>query len=147
MGSNGTVEERLAEAEEARGARRGVADEPALPDRGIGRRRRSDACRRRADPPRAARGGRAAVLVRSPSRSRRGEHVLTEAIFNAGLRRYRAEGEPWKPEMTSATTSSTNRTQPSFVVDVSEHYETKRRALACHASSSRRRRPAPCRRV
>ena len=28
-------------------------------------------------------------------------------------------------------------TQPSFVVDVTEQYETKRRALACHASQFR----------
>jgi LmbE family N-acetylglucosaminyl deacetylase len=27
--------------------------------------------------------------------------------------------------------------QPSFVIDVSDHYETKRRALACHASQFR----------
>src|SRR6185369_5470454 len=58
---------------------------------------------------------------------------LTEAIFNAGLRRFNAEGEPWKPEMTSYYFINES-TQPSFVVDVSQHYETKRRALACHAS-------------
>ena len=32
----------------------------------------------------------------------------------------------------SATTSSTTRAAPSFVVDVSAHYERKREALACH---------------
>ena len=34
----------------------------------------------------------------------------------------------------SAITSSTTPAPVSFVVDVSEHYETKRRALACYAS-------------
>src|SRR6267143_1020064 len=67
MSSNGTVEERLAEAEDAR-------------------------------------------------------TVLTEAIFNAGLRRFRAQGEPWKPEMTSYYFINES-TQPSFVVDVTAHYE------------------------
>jgi bacillithiol biosynthesis deacetylase BshB1 len=60
-------------------------------------------------------------------------HVLTDAIFNAGLRRFRAGGEPWKPEMTSYYFINES-TEPSFVVDVTEHYETKRRALACHTS-------------
>jgi len=63
-------------------------------------------------------------------------NVLADAIFNAGLRRYRAQGEPWRPEMTSYYFINES-TQPSFVVDVTEHYETKRRALACHASQFR----------
>jgi len=55
--------------------------------------------------------------------------VLTDAIFNAGLRRFRAQGEPWKPGMTSYYFINES-TQPSFVVDVTAHYEIKRRALA-----------------
>jgi LmbE family N-acetylglucosaminyl deacetylase len=63
-------------------------------------------------------------------------NVLTEAIFNSGLRRYRAEGEPWKPDMTSYYFINES-TPPSFVIDVTDHYDTKRRALACHASQFR----------
>jgi bacillithiol biosynthesis deacetylase BshB1 len=62
--------------------------------------------------------------------------VLTDAIFNAGLRRYKAEGAPWKPDMTSYYFINES-TQPSFVVDVTEQYDIKRRALACHASQFR----------
>src|SRR5262249_40407560 len=62
--------------------------------------------------------------------------VLTGAIFNSGLRRYRAEGEPWKPDMTSYYFINES-CGPSFVIDVTEHYETKRRALACYRSQFR----------
>jgi bacillithiol biosynthesis deacetylase BshB1 len=62
--------------------------------------------------------------------------LLTEAVFNAGLRRYPAEGDAWKPE--SVCYYFINEAgQPSFVIDVSDHYETKRRALACHVSQFR----------
>jgi N-acetylglucosamine malate deacetylase 1 len=137
MGSNGTVEERLAEAEDARKVL-GAAWRTNLrwPDRAIGS---------------APEHGLAATeLIRSvrpraitlPYWSDRhpdhvaASHVLTEAIFNAGLRRFRAQGEPWKPEMTSYYFINES-TQPSFVVDVTDHYEAKRRALACHASQFR----------
>jgi LmbE family N-acetylglucosaminyl deacetylase len=59
--------------------------------------------------------------------------VLTEAVFNAGLRRYDAGGEPWKPHWVCYYFIN-DSAAPSFVVDVSEHYDVKRRALACHAS-------------
>jgi LmbE family N-acetylglucosaminyl deacetylase len=57
--------------------------------------------------------------------------LLTEAVFSAGLRRFPAAGEAWKPESVCYYFINDSAT-PSFVVDVSEHYETKRRALACH---------------
>jgi bacillithiol biosynthesis deacetylase BshB1 len=134
MGSNGTVEERLAEAEEARTVL-GAAWRTNLrwPDRAIG-----------STP---GHGVAATELIRRvrpkaialPYWSDRhpdhvaASNVLTDAIFNAGLRRFQAEGEPWKPEMTSYYFINES-TEPSFVVDVTEHYETKRRALACHKS-------------
>ena len=62
--------------------------------------------------------------------------LLTEAVFNAGLRRFEAEGEVWKPQ-TVCYYFINHSAAPSFVVDVSDHYETKRRALACHASQFR----------
>ena len=54
-------------------------------------------------------------------------------MFNAKLKRYAAAGDPWQPEWVCHY--FINDAAPvSFVVDVSEHYETKRRALACYAS-------------
>src|ERR1041385_4953545 len=134
MGSNGTVEERLAEAEEARKVL-GATWRTNLrwPDRQIGATAEQSLAAteliRRVRPK--------AIAVpywsdRHPDHVA-ASHVLTEAIFNAGLRKFRAAGEPWKPAMTSYYFINES-TQPSFVVDVSSHYETKRRALACHTS-------------
>ena len=44
-------------------------------------------------------------------------HVLTEAAFNAGLRRYTAAGEAWKPEWICYYFIN-DAAEPSFVVDV-----------------------------
>ena len=54
-------------------------------------------------------------------------------MFSAGLRRFPAEGDAWKPESVCYYFIN-DSASPSFVVDVSDHYETKRRALACHVS-------------
>ncbi len=134
MGSNGTVEERLAEAEAAcrvLGARWRV--NLRWPDREIGR----DAKHVRA----------AAALVRQARPSvvaipywsdRHPDHgaasqVLTEAVFSSGLRRFDAGGDPWRPQRVCYY--FINDSGPaSLVVDVSEHYDTKRRALACHVT-------------
>jgi bacillithiol biosynthesis deacetylase BshB1 len=59
--------------------------------------------------------------------------VLTEAAFNSGLRRYEADGEPWRPEWMCYYFLNES-TQPSFLVDVTDFYERKRQALDCHAS-------------
>jgi bacillithiol biosynthesis deacetylase BshB1 len=134
MASNGTVEERLAEAEAARrmlGALWRV--NLRLPDRGIG-----------ADP----QHGHATVdLIRRATplcvalpywSDRHPDHVaasrlLTEAIFNSGLRKYPAAGDAWTPASVCYYFIN-DSTAPSFLVDVSAEYDTKRRALACHAS-------------
>ena len=137
MGSNGTVEERLAEAEAAREVL-GAAWRVNLrwPDRGIGS--KDDHVRLAAELVRRARPRAVALPYWS---DRHPDHiaasnVLTEAIFNSGLRRYRAEGEPWKPDMASYYFINESAS-PSFVIDVTDHYDTKRRALACHASQFR----------
>ena len=134
MGSNGTVEERLAEAEAARAAL-GAAWRENLgwPDRRIGKdpAHLDDAVAfiRRHRP----------RVVAAPYWSDRhpdhvaASHVLTEAVFNAGLRRYRAEGDAWRPEWICYYFVNDAAT-PSFVVDVSDQYERKREALNCHAS-------------
>jgi bacillithiol biosynthesis deacetylase BshB1 len=59
--------------------------------------------------------------------------VLDLAVFRSGLRRYATGLEPWRPEWVCYYFIN-NSTTPSFVVDVSAHYETKRAALACHRS-------------
>jgi bacillithiol biosynthesis deacetylase BshB1 len=134
MGSNGTVAERLAEAEAARvvlGATWRV--NLRLPDRAIG----SDAGHTHtvASVIRHARPRVVAIPYwsdRHPDHVA-ASHLLTEGVFSAGLRRFRAEGEAWKPETVCYYFINDSAT-PSFVVDVSDHYETKRQALACHVT-------------
>ncbi len=59
--------------------------------------------------------------------------VLDLAIFRSGLRRYETSMDPWRPQWTCYYFINTSAS-PSFVIDVSAHYETKRAALACHRS-------------
>ena len=137
MGSNGTVLERLGEAEAARvvlGAQWRV--NLRLPDRAIGSH--------------PSHGVQIASLVRQarprvvalPYWSDRhpdhvtASHLLTNAVFNAGLRRFEANGPAWKPEWVCYYFIN-DSVPPSFVIDVSDHYETKRRALASHVSQFR----------
>jgi bacillithiol biosynthesis deacetylase BshB1 len=134
MGSNGTVEERLAEAEAARVVLGAVwRVNLRLPDRAIGS--APDHMRAVAS---LVRGAKPRVVAVPYWSDRHPDHVaashlLTESVFSAGLRRYHADGEAWKPE--SVCYYFINDMAPaSFVVDVSAHYETKRRALACHAT-------------
>jgi bacillithiol biosynthesis deacetylase BshB1 len=134
MGSNGTVDERMAEAEAARAAlcaRWRV--NLRLPDRAVGT--SPDHARAVAGLVRRARPRAVAVPYWT---DRHPDHVgssemLVEAIFNAGLRRYDAEGEAWKPDWTCFYFIN-DHVPPSFVVDVSGHYEAKRKALACHVT-------------
>ena len=134
MGSNGTVDERLAEAEAARevlGAAWRV--NLRLPDRAIGT--SADHQRAVADLVRSARPRVVAIpywVDRHPDHVA-ASHLLTEGVFSAGLRRYQAAGESWKPESVCYYFIN-DMASPSFLVDVSEHYETKRRALACHVT-------------
>jgi N-acetylglucosamine malate deacetylase 1 len=132
MGSNGTVEERMAEADAARrvlGAAWRV--NLRLPDRAIG-----------ADP---AHVRTVAELVRRSTpkviavpywSDRHPDHVaasqlLTDAVFSAGLRRFPVAGDAWKAESVCYYFIN-DSAAPSFVVDVTDWYDTKRRALACH---------------
>jgi len=62
--------------------------------------------------------------------------VLTEAAFNAALRRYPGSGEAWKPEWICYYFIN-DSVPPSFVIDVSAQYDRKREALDCHASQFR----------
>lgn len=137
MGSNGTVDERLAEAEAARAVLGALwRTNLRLPDRAIGS--EPDHARAIAGLIRLVRPRVAVVPYwsdRHPDHVA-ASHLLTEAIFSAGLRRFTADGEAWKPEWTCYYFIN-DSAPPSFVIDVSDHYETKRRALACHASQFR----------
>jgi N-acetylglucosamine malate deacetylase 1 len=134
MGSNGTPDERLAEAEAARLVL-GTAWRINLrwPDRKIGK-----------DPGHLdeavsfIRRHRPRVVAIPYWSDRHPDHVaasevLTEASFNAGLRRYVAQGEAWKPDWICYYFIN-DSAAPSFVVDVSEYYEQKRLALECHST-------------
>ncbi|MBI3046787.1 MAG: bacillithiol biosynthesis deacetylase BshB1 [Acidobacteria bacterium] len=137
MASNGTVDERLAEGEQARVVLGALwRANLRIPDRSIG----SDPnhIRRAAELVRRARPRVVALPYwsdRHPDHVA-ASHLLTEAVFSAGLRRYPAAGEAWKPEAVCYYFIN-EMGPPSFVVDVSDHYETKRRALACYASQFR----------
>ena len=134
MGSNGTPDERLAEAEAAR-AVLGAAWRENLrwPDRRIGKdpgHLEQAVAFIRLHQPRA---------IAAPYWSDRhpdhvaASEVITEAAFNAGLSRYRAEGEAWKADWICYYFIN-HAASPSFVIDVSGEYERKRRALACYGS-------------
>ncbi len=134
MGSNGTTDERIAEAEEAR-AVLGALWRINLrwPDRAIGR--DGEHVRAAAKVIRDARPRAVALPYWSDRHPDHGaaSSVLTEAVFNAGLRRYDAGADPWRPAWTVYYFIN-DSAPPSFVVDVSDHYERKRKALACHRS-------------
>jgi N-acetylglucosamine malate deacetylase 1 len=134
MGSNGTPDERLNEAATACGVL-GAAWRENLrwPDRGIGKDpahlEQAVAFIRRHQP--------RTVAVpywsdRHPDHGAASE-LLTEAVFNAGLRRYRSEGDAWRAGWICYYFIN-DSIDPSFVVDVSEHYEQKRQALDCHST-------------
>ena len=65
---------------------------------------------------------------------RSASEVLARAAFRSGLRRFAPEaGDAWRPDWVCYY--FINDSEPaSFGVDVSAHYEIKRKALACHRS-------------
>jgi bacillithiol biosynthesis deacetylase BshB1 len=134
MGSNGTPEQRTREAEDAR-AVLGAAWRENLgwPDRGI-----SGAPDQLNDVVRLVRKWRPRTIALPYWEDRHPDHVaasrvLTEAVFNARLRRFPVEGDAWAPDWVCYY--FVNDAAPiSFAVDVSAHYDTKRRALACYRS-------------
>ena len=134
LGTNGTPDERLKEAEAARevlGAR--WRQNLGLPDGAID----GDPSQLRAivEMIRRAKPKTIAVPYR---RDRHPDHeaasrLLTRAAFLSGLARYTAEGQKWRADWLLYYFIN-DSTRPSFVVDVSAHYQTKRAALACHRS-------------
>ena len=134
MGSNGTVDERIAEAEDARRVLNAAwRVNLRLPDRAL----LSSDEHARAIAGLVRRSRPKAVAIPYWS-DRHPDHVaasrlLTDGVFNAGLRRYAAEGDAWKPEWICYYFIN-DAAEPSFVIDVSDQYEAKRRALACHVT-------------
>jgi len=134
MGTNGSPEERLREAEVARdvlGARWRV--NLGLPDRQL-----------REDPDQVAsiveliRTSRPSVIALPYWNDRHPDHVaasvlIQNAAFTAGLRRHVTTQEAWKADWLVYYFINNGDT-PSFVVDVSAQYDTKQRSLDCHAS-------------
>jgi bacillithiol biosynthesis deacetylase BshB1 len=134
MGSNGTVAQRLEEADRAL-VELGAAWRTNLrwPDRQIG-----NHAHHMDDAVRLIREHRPRAIAVPYWSDRHPDHkaaseLLTEAVFNSGLRRYQADGDPWRPEWICYYFIN-DSAAPSFVVDVSAHYDRKRRALDCHAS-------------
>ena len=134
LGTNGTPEERLQESEAARAALGADwRDNLGLPDGDIG----GDPSHRRAVVE-LIRRARPKTIAIPYERDRHPDHVaasrlLTRAAFLSGLARYAAAGEQWRADWLLYYFIN-DSTRPSFVVDVSAHYHTKRAALACHRS-------------
>ena len=138
MGSNGTPEQRLLEAEQARVVL-GAAWRENLrwPDRRIGK--DPITCSRRwpsfagiSLARSRCRTGRIAIPItalRARSSTKRRSTPACAAIGRKAKRGSRTG---------SVTTSSTTRPTPSFVIDVSATYDKKRQALDCHKSQFQR---------
>jgi bacillithiol biosynthesis deacetylase BshB1 len=60
-------------------------------------------------------------------------NVLRTAVFRSGLRRVETDAAPWRPEWLCYYFIN-DSAAPSFVVDVSDHYERKWRSLECYVS-------------
>ena len=134
LGTNGTPDERVKEAEAARevlGAR--WRENLALPDGDIG----GDPSHVRAIVELIRRAKPKTIAV-PYGRDRHPDHaaasrLLTRAAFLSGLARFASAGEKWRADWLLYYFIN-DSTRPSFVVDVSAHYETKRAALARHHS-------------
>jgi bacillithiol biosynthesis deacetylase BshB1 len=141
MSSNGTPAERIREAEAARKVL-GAAwrENLALPDRAIG----TSPLHLRAIVEIIRRVRPVAIAIpywhdRHPDHQA-ASTLLRDAVFNAKLRRYEAQGDPWHCGWVCCYFIN-DAGPPSFLVDVSDHYEKKRQALACYASQFTRATP------
>ena len=134
LSSNGTVDERRGEADAAAGVL-GAAwrENLAWPDGGITP--TADLIRSAVDVIRRHRPRAIAIPYwddRHPDH-RAASEVLAIAAFRSGLRRYETGDAPWRAEWVCYYFIN-DSALPSFVIDVSEHYERKRKSLACYAS-------------
>ncbi len=134
LGSNGTPEERLREADAASKVLGAVWRENLRwPDGGItgsAEQIRSAVELIRRHQPRS--------IAIPYSDDRHPDHVaanrvLTIAAFKSGLRRYETGQPPWRADWVCQYFIN-DSVEPSFVIDVSQFYDRKRQALACHRS-------------
>jgi bacillithiol biosynthesis deacetylase BshB1 len=148
LSTNGTVEERAAEAAEAARAL-GVAERrnAGLPDGGINP----------ADPEQVRRvvallrALRPSIVLSHAPVDRHPDHVeasrlVDRAWYLAGLRQFSADGEPHRAEGRYFFASRI-AIEPTFIVDVTPVWDDKRRAILAHKSqvgrSGTRSRPTP----
>jgi bacillithiol biosynthesis deacetylase BshB1 len=134
LGSNGTPEQREAEGEAAREVL-GAAWRKNLrwPDGGM-----TGTDSQILDAARLIRSARPKTVVLPYRGDRHPDHVaasdvLARGAFNSGLRRFDPSTPAWKPDWICYYFIN-DAVDPSFAIDVSSHYQTKRLALACHAS-------------
>lgn len=134
LGSNGTPEERRGEAAAAADVLGAVVRENLeWPDGSI----TGDAAQLRAAVD-CIRRHRPRTVAIPYWQDRHPDHVaasqvLATACHRSGLRRYETDTQAWRPDWVCYYFIN-DSAPPSFVVDVSAWYETKRAALACHRS-------------
>jgi bacillithiol biosynthesis deacetylase BshB1 len=136
MGTRGSAELR---AEEARHAAQvlGVAERrnAGLPD---GRLQNSDDARRLVVEAIRAFAPRVVILPYPVGRHpdhRVGSELSRDACYLAGLAKYPAAGAPHRPfKILYALAYREDPVKPSFVVDISEQFERKLRAIRCYGS-------------
>ena len=141
LGSNGTPDQRAQEAEAARvvlGAH--WRQNLEWPDGGI-----VGSDQQIATAARLIRQARPRTIALPYWNDRHPDHraasdVLTKAAFKSALRRFRTQGpasegndadDAWRPDWVCYYCIN-DSADVSFAIDVSEHYEIKRQALACH---------------
>ena len=134
LGSNGTVEERAAEAQAAARVL-GAAWRETLgwPDGGI-----AETPELVASAVDAIRRHRPRAIAIPYWDDRHPDHVaasrvLRVAAFRSGLRRVETGADPWRPDWVCYYFIN-DGARPSFVVDVSAQYDRKRAALDCFRS-------------
>ena len=134
LSSNGTREERRAEAAEAARVLGAVSRENlGWPDGGIAT--TPELIRSAVDVIRRHRPRAIAIPYwddRHPDHIASSQ-VLRVAAFRSALARFETGVEPWRPDWVCYYFINDGAT-PSFVVDVSEHYDAKRKALDCYRS-------------
>lgn len=134
LGSNGTVDDRLAEAEAARAV---LGAEWRLnlgwPDGGL-----YETPEHVSEVVRLVRSAQPRAIAIPYWNDRHPDHraaseTLSRAVFKAGLRRFEPATPSWKPERVCYYFINDDA-PASFGLDVSEVYDKKRQALACHGT-------------
>jgi bacillithiol biosynthesis deacetylase BshB1 len=136
LGSAGTCEQRLAEAEEAgRILCLGVRRCAGLPDGAL-----TDSPGARQTVVEHLRDLRPHVIVTHWPDARHPDHAAASALarsasFLAGLKQFPAKGEPFRPhKLLYALAYQETDIKPTFVVDITPHMETKLQAIFAFAS-------------